>query len=169
MKTTDSTDPSIRGIYEWWQGLDEYRGDRARIRRCRSIDDVLLAEGYHKVRNQLRRQGIGFGKKRDIQLAFTVGLLAHVRDDMPEGPSLPERMAKPRSDESDRARVTGLRFRRLLRHESREALYEPMIRVIRMLDRTANVRSLAGELFFWTPENRKDWARTYYENAPDEV
>jgi len=169
MTTNNSPDPSVQGIYEWWQSLGEHRGDRARLRRCRSIDDVLLSESYHKVRNSLQRLGIKFGKKRDVQLAFTVGLIAHVRDDIPGGPSLPERMAKPRSDESDRARVSGLRFRRLLRHESRDALYEPMIRVIRMLDRTANVRLLSRELFYWRPERRKNWARVYYENAPAEA
>lgn len=164
-----SSNLEVDVLHSWWRDLNEHRGDRALLRRCRSIDDVLLSEAYHKVRNRLRREGISFGKKRDVQLAFTVGLLAHVRDDLPGGPSLVEHMAKPRSDGSDRARVSGLRFRRLLRHETREALYEPMVRVIRLLDRTANVRSLARELFFWKPYRRKDWARIYYENAPDEA
>ena len=169
METNTSAELEIKIMYRWWRGLDDHRGDRALLRRCRSIDDVLLSEAYHKVRNRLRREGIRFGAKRDVQLAFTVGLLAHVRDDRPGGPSLPEQMAEPRSDSSDRARVSGLRFRRLLRHESRDALYQPMIRVIRLLDRTANVRLLTRELFFWKPERRKDWARVYYENAPDEA
>jgi CRISPR system Cascade subunit CasB len=169
METTTSDDVEVSALRAWWRGLDEHRGDRALLRRCRSIDDVLLSEAYHKLRNRLRREGVGFGPKREMQLAFAAGLLAHVRDDLPGGPSLLERMAAPRSDGSDRARLSGLRFRRLLRHESREALYEPMIRVIRLLDRTANVRSLARELFFWSPARRKTWARVYYENALDEA
>jgi CRISPR system Cascade subunit CasB len=169
METNASADLEVDVLRGWWGGLDEHRGDRALLRRCRSLDDVLLSEAYHTVRNRLRREGVGFGRKRDVQLAFAAGLLAHVRDDDPGGPSLPERMAAPRSDGSDRARLSGLRFRQVLRHERREALYEPMIRVIRLLDRTANVRSLARELFFWSPDRRKDWARVYYENAPDEA
>ena len=169
METNTSADLEVEVLHGWWRGLDDHRGDRALLRRCRSIDDVLLSEAYHKVRNRLRRKGVGFGRKRDVQLAFAAGLLAHVRDDLPGGLSLLERMAAPRSDGSDRARVSGLRFRRLLRHESREALYGPLVRVIRLLDRTANVRSLARELFFWTPNKRKKWARIYYEKAPDEA
>jgi CRISPR system Cascade subunit CasB len=162
---TKTSNLEVDVLHSWWRGLDEHRGDRALLRRCRSIDDVLLSEAYHKVRNRLRREGIGFG---EVQLAFTTGLLAHVRDDRSGGPSLPKRMAKS-PEGSDRARVSGLRFRRLLRHETRDALYEPMVRIIRLLDRTANVRSLARELFFWKPDRRKDWARIYYENAPEEA
>lgn len=65
--------------------------------------------------------------------------------------------------------VSGRRFRRLLERESRDDLYRPMIRIIRLLDRRLSVGALARDMYFWGADVRKRWARSYYENALDEV
>jgi len=161
----DSSPAPVDILHTWWSDLNDHRGDRAEMRRCRSVDDVLLTEAYHKLRGRFRRAELLFGEE---QLAATSGLLAHVRGDIEDGPTFAEHMGQPKSEGSDRARVSGLRFRRLLRHESREALYRPLIRIIRLLDRRLNVSELATDLYYWSPDKHKEWARHYYETAPAE-
>jgi CRISPR system Cascade subunit CasB len=63
---------------------------------------------------------------------------------------------------SDQARVSDLRFRRILRLEEGDELYTTMIRVVRMLDDTVNVADLASSIFFWNEKTRKRWASQYY-------
>jgi CRISPR system Cascade subunit CasB len=66
------------------------------------------------------------------------------------------------------APVSELRFRRLLRIDSREELYHPMIRVVSLLDQATNVERLAHDVFFWGTDIRKRWAQDYFEHVkPD--
>jgi len=166
--TSDSTSFSsdtVQGIlYQWWEGLNENRGDRAELRRCRSVDGVLLTEGYHRLRVQLARTGLPFNEG---QLGTVAGVLAYVEEDAPGLEELGAHMAGGAREED--ALVSGLRFRRLLQRESREDLYRPMIRTVRLLGRRVNVGALARDLFYWGTSVRKRWARTYWENALDEV
>ena len=76
-------------------------------------------------------------------------------------------MATPKAG-SDRARVSGLRFRRLLKISDREELYQPLIRIVRLLGGQANILSLADDIYFWGENVRKNWAYAYYETAPSE-
>jgi CRISPR system Cascade subunit CasB len=77
-------------------------------------------------------------------------------------------MAMPKSG-STNARVSGLRFRRLLKVQNNSDLFEPLIRVVRMLDGNVNISSLANSIYWWNDFTRKDWAFAYYDKAPDET
>jgi CRISPR system Cascade subunit CasB len=149
-------------LRSWWEGLSENRGDRAELRRCRSIDRVLLTEAYHKLRKRVESAGLSFS---DDQLATATGLLAHVDDHAEGWSSLASQMAGGEND----APVSGLRFRRLLRREDREDLYRSMIRIIRLLDRRVNVFELANNMYYWGPGVRKRWAQDYYQHALEEA
>lgn len=169
---TESTEASpsfksapVQGrVRSWWTSLSENRGDRAELRRCRSVDEALLTEAYHKLRIRIADTGLQFAEG---QLGPVAGLLAHVDEDTGGGAGLGAQMAggDPEAD----VPVSGRRFRRLLRHESRDDLYRPMIRIIRLLDRRVSVGELARDVYFWSTGVRQRWARTYYENALDEV
>lgn len=145
--------------------LKENRGDRAELRRCRDVDEVLLTEAYHKLRKRLLKNG--FTPHSEDQLGAVAGLLAHVDEDAPEQPKLAAQMASGSQDEE--ARVSGLRFRRLLQKEDRQDLYRPLMRVLRLLDRRAKISSLAIDVYYWGASVRKRWARDYYELALEEV
>jgi len=145
--------------------LKENRGDRAELRRCRDIDEVLLTEAYHKLRKRLSENG--FMPHSEDQLGAVAGMLAHIDEDAPEQPKLAAQMAGGSQDEE--ARVSGLRFRRLLQKEDRGNLYRPLMRVLRLLDRRANISSLAKDVYYWGQSVRKNWARDYYDHALEEV
>jgi CRISPR system Cascade subunit CasB len=74
---------------------------------------------------------------------------------------------------SEKARVSELRFRRILATDDVGELYTQLRRAISLLDGTANLIDLARVLFRWRPiaeqnpyDPRKDWAYDYYAAAP---
>jgi CRISPR system Cascade subunit CasB len=68
----------------------------------------------------------------------------------------------------DSAKVSGLRFRRLLKIQGREELYPAMVRIVAMLGGSINLLSLANSVYWWNERTRKDWAFAYYSKAPSE-
>ena len=149
-------------LRNWWEGLAENRGDRAKLRRCRTVDRVLLSEAYHKLRKHMEDAGLSFS---DDQLATAAGLLAHVSEHAEEWSSVASQMAGGDDD----APVSGLRFRRLLRREERADLYRSMIRIIRLLDRRVNIFELSSDVYYWGHGVRKRWAQDYYRHALEEA
>lgn len=150
-------------LIEWWAGLDHARGDRAALRRCRSAQEVAFVPAFHRLRQNLSRIAPLDAEK----LAVVAGTLSHVRKNDPLL-RFAQQMATPREG-SDRARVSGLRFRRLLKIEGRENLYDAMIRTIRLLDGTVNIASLADGVYWWNEKTKNAWAFDYYDKAPNEA
>lgn len=161
-------------LYNWWEGLEEHhRGDRPELRRCRNIDDVLMSEAYHRARRLLA--GAGFSVQyQDEKLANVIGLFAHVRTHQkaPKARSLAVQMASGGSA-GEGARVSGLRFRRLLQVRDRDELYARLMGVIRLLDQTVDINLLARDVFYWSADTgnrvRRQWATDYWAVAPQET
>jgi CRISPR system Cascade subunit CasB len=84
------------------------------------------------------------------------------------GASIAQQMATAKSPGAG-ARVSGLRFRRLLAVSDREVLYTLLIRVVRLLDGRVNLASLANAAFWWNERTKRDWAYDYYAAAPSEL
>ena len=99
-------------------------------------------------------------------MALVAGLAAHVRIDN-EGSPIAEQMATGHSDGS--ARVSGLRFRRILKMEEQNEFFAGMARIIALLGGTVNLQSLAQSVYFWNDRTRKTWAFEYYSKAPGEA
>lgn len=150
-------------LHAWWRRLEDDRGERARLRRCKEPRDVVFSEAYQR----LRREMLGLGRVGETRLCLVAGVAVHVREHRPGG-NLVEQMASSATGR-DRAVVSGLRFRRLLAIEQPEQLFGPMIRVVRQLGRTANLYSLAADLYHWNRYVRQRWAETYYERASREA
>ena len=158
-----SNNPEVQKVMlDWWKGLDQARGDRAELRRAATPMEVAFCPAFHRLLQSLRR----FSSPAPASLAVAVGVLAHVKENDPGG-VFAVQMARPKT-ESDRARVSGLRFRRLLKVPDREELYQPLIRTVRLLGGQANILSLADDVYFWGDNVRKNWAYAYYETAPSE-
>jgi CRISPR system Cascade subunit CasB len=149
-------------LLEWWQGLDHARGDRAELRRAATPTEIAFCPAFHQLLQSLRR----FASPAPASLAIAVGVLAHVKEHDP-ATVFAAQMATPKAG-SDHARVSGMRFRRLLKIPDREELYQPLIRTVRLLGSQANILSLADDIYFWGDNVRKNWAYAYYEKAPSE-
>jgi len=149
-------------LLDWWRDLDQARGDRAELRRAAIPAAVAFSPVFHQLLHSLQR----IGRPSAERLAVVAGVLSHIKDH--DGSvAFAAQLASPKS-ESDRARVSGLRFRRLLKIADREELYQPLIRTVRLLDGRVNLISLADGIYFWGENVRKQWAYSYYETSPSE-
>jgi CRISPR system Cascade subunit CasB len=153
--------PEAAELIKWWKGLEDDRGGRAELRRCHTLAEVAFSPAYHRLRHSLE----SLGKVNYDGLALVVGLAARIKNDA-DGGSIAEQTATGKTDGS--ARVSGLRFRRLLKVKEPEELFTAMIRIIALLGGTVNLQSLAQSVYFWNEKTRKDWAFDYYSKAPDE-
>ncbi len=153
--------PELQAFIAWWQSLDDNRGDRAELRRCGTLAEVAFNPSYHRLRQTVCR----YGAVRDDGLALIVGLAARVKSNT-AAHTIAEQMATGKTDGS--ARVSGLRFRRLLKAKGQEELFISLGRVIALLGGGVNLQSLAQSGYFWNDITRKQWAFDYYSKAPSE-
>lgn len=151
-----------QALFSWWKELENNKGDRAELRRCRSATDVAFTQAFYRFLRAIDRKD----RSNIDQLALIAGVLAHVEKNDPSN-RIAEQMATQKSGSN--ARVSGLRFRRLLKIDDREELYQALVRLIHLLNGTANIFSLAESAFYWSERTRKDWAYDYYSNAPQEL
>lgn len=154
-------------LYKWWTGLDERRGERAMLRRCHDTSEVVFNPAYHRLFRSLNQ--IGFNKINRESLALIAGVLSHVKTHSGSD-SIARQIASPKVG-GDKARVSGLRFRRLLKikGEDKDELFSSMIGIVKLLDGNVNIHSLANSLYWWNNITKKQWAYDYYERAPSEV
>ena len=105
-------------LRQWWQALQPReegataklpgellglgRGDRARLKRCSGLDDLLLESATHRLAGRLMTLEAGkqwprFNSADYAPLALLAGALAHVLEDSGDGASLAARLgdAKP--------------------------------------------------------------------------
>ena len=147
-------------LIDCWKALDSARGDRAELRRCHSPLNVAFTPAYHRLRWALMKHG----SVKDEDLALVAGVLSHVKLYSPG--SFPRQMAD--SADAQKAKVSGLRFRRVLTIDDRDKLYETMIRVVHLLGDSVDIPSLANGIYWWNEQTKKEWAFAYYEHAPSE-
>ncbi|AJY71777.1 hypothetical protein RW64_20625 [Geobacter sulfurreducens] len=153
--------PETQALIAWWQSLSDNRGDRAELRRCSTLAEIAFTPSYHTLRLSVGK----FGQVHADGLALVAGLAARVKSNV-TADTLAEQMATGKSDGS--ARVSGLRFRRLLKIKDREELFTAMGRVVALLGGAVNLQSFANSLYYWNDKTRKQWAFEYYTKSPSE-
>jgi len=149
--------PATGILTRWWQNLENNKGTRAELRRCDSPEKVMFHPAFPHLCQQLE-PWLGEEWNWELRLAAVVGLLSHVRKTT--GQRLAYQMA------GNPPKVSELRFRRLLQRE-RDDLYGAMIRILQMLDQTANLPDLFNSVFYWGDPVRKRWAFEYFPNTPE--
>jgi len=158
-------DVSATILRDWWKGLLSDEEERARIRRCGDPAGVMLSPEYERLLHLLKDAGYELDPARSYAVAAVVGLVAQVTSDTGPGASFARQMAKP-GPGSKKARVSGVRFDRLLAQEQRETLYLLLIPVVDLLNGTINLADMARSLYRWDAAARKRWADDYYRSAP---
>ncbi len=153
--------PEYQALLDWWRGLDKDRGERAVLRRAATPSEVIFCRAYHRLRLDVSRNG-----SVDFEgLALVAGLVARVKVNR-DGVTIAEQMATGRADGS--AKVSGLRFRRLLKVKEHDDLFTSMRRIVALLDAAVNLQSLAKSVYRWNDRCRKELAFQYYTKAPNE-
>lgn len=152
--------PAREVLHEWWTGLENDKGDRAALRRCREPLEALFIPAYHRLYLELCNKLDKTDRPDRNKLPEVAALLAHVRSPVIEK-SFAAQMATPRQGGSE-PRLSELRFRRLLQYPTREELFPALRRVVRLLDGNVNPYSLANDLYWWGDRVKREWAYQYY-------
>lgn len=165
-------------VRAWWRRLlieeaperPPRRGDRAQLRRCRALGQVVMDKAFNDLLRDLRVKNVPLGDHPQ-GLAAAALVLMEVRGESEE-PTLGRLMAAPGKNPKQ-GTLSGLRFRRLLAIDDLDELTQALIRVVRLCGEKAPVTSLARDIFEWADpaqreKIRQSWARDYYANIPAE-
>lgn len=156
----DPDKPLGKALKKCWEDLQRNRGDRAELRRAKSVNDIILLPVFQ--RNCLRFNPFFQNEHHwESRLAAVIGLLAHIRA-TEEKSLLASQMA------GNPPVISELRFRRLLQRDRKE-LYVAMVRVLHMLGNKANMYDLANSVYYWGDSVKRDWAFKYFPNTPDKA
>lgn len=148
-------------LFKFWQSLDKNRGGRAKLRRCKTITDVIMSPSYQILCARLRPT-MKYENNFEERIAAVIGLLSHIKLHA-QGKSVPQQMAELNGNNP---LVSELRFRRLLQR-SREDLYGALIRILRMLNGKANLYNLSESVFYWGDNIKKQWSFDYFPLVPE--
>jgi CRISPR system Cascade subunit CasB len=164
-------DPSYTILLDWWGALEANKGEWAELKRADSPLRVAFSPAYHDLLRRLQGAGYRLSPDGRERLAALAGVAAHVKQHI-DNTRFATQMGNPNPG-SEKARVSELRFRRILATDDVDELYTQLRRAISLLDGTANLIDLAHVLFRWRPiaeqnpsDPRKDWAYDYYAAAP---
>ncbi len=151
-------------IVDWWSELvdDKHKGQRAKLKRCKTREEILLNPDQIRLKQILKDNKVN-------GVEVIASLLANIKNDGSSQKKLAEQMASNVKNTS-RPWVSEIRFRCLLKCDSREELYPQLLRVIKMLDAKSsmvNVYDLIESIHFWGDDRKRRWAEDYYGNLPD--
>lgn len=177
-------------LFKWWLGLSHHKGDRASLRRCDELVEVIAIPVFHDLCARLLNDGSLDARSRydaTQRLCAVAALVGRIRppqnagdaetpkDPEPDAqdkrrlPSLPLCMAGCRSPsergqmDSDKALVSQLRFRRLIQAETQEDFFHQMRRILRLLpDDRIDIAELADAAYHWGPRLKTRWAYDYF-------
>lgn len=154
-----SADSGIgKGLLTWHAKLENDRGTRAMLRRCASLDEVVLSPAYQR----FYRYMLGCGWPEDAadwqndRLAAIAVLAALVKEE--DGKDLPYRMSEL---EGERPLVSELRFRTLLKIDDMEDLLTGLRRALPLIAYKTSLLRLANDVYSWGDLRKKKWAYAY--------
>lgn len=153
-------------LTRWWNSLDDNRGERARLRRADSPDDILLTDAFFHFLHEMPDNWAQ--TQRLYASALVASTLVHVKNDV-RGKSFAAQLGT-----GDKPAMSELRFRQLLKSRTPEEFFRRLLRAIRLLKGNVNLPSLTDGILHWydeylhgperNPVNRLSvkWAQDYY-------
>lgn len=188
------SDKQLQWVRDWWRSLQpreqdkdalpgELRGqgraDRARLRRCENVEELLSNSATLLFARRLIALGGGskvFSDESQAyeQLAWVAGALALVKEDPHDDRTLAFRLGKAFGGE--RPAMSELRFQSLQAATTTEDYFLQIRRAIQLADRKTDVARLADDLLAWQLEHGQSalrassgvkfhWAYDYYLSA----
>jgi len=175
-------------VREWWSALQPEaapnrrfwmlgRADRARLRRCSDLDQLLLEPAVLVLVEQLWPDA---KPEQYRALALLAGVLAQLKSDSADQRSLAFKLGKAVVAVKDMPpKLSELRFQRLLHTQLEDELYRQLVRAVQLADAQADINTLINDVLAWCTELRGSaglahksirfkWARDYYLSAKDQ-
>lgn len=166
-------------LIEWLAWLNNNRGDRARLRRAESPEDILLTSAFFNFLQKMPETFLkNYSDERRFGILATIaGLVSHI--EIPDdSASFATQLATPPKGKN-KPPMSELRFQQLQKSPTIDDFYRRMIRAIRLLGKSVNVSSLANDIIHWydefkantdyrNPQNRLAvrWATDYFTALP---
>lgn len=147
-----------KGLKDWWTGLEEDRASRAMLRRCATLDDIVLSPAYQRFYRYMQARGwpVDASDPQKDKLTAIAGLAAWIEIDTNN--DLPYQMSER---DGDRPMLSELRFRALLKLDTTDELYKALRRALPLVKRKTGLIQLANDVFWWGDTTKKHWAYTY--------
>jgi CRISPR system Cascade subunit CasB len=172
-------EPAIFGrLLAWRKSIDEKPGERARLRRAESPDDVLLSEAFLNFLQKMPEEWSESNHLPASALIATVLAHANVHEiNQYETISFATQLATTK-DGGEKPRMSELRFQQLQKSHDPNEFSRRIVRAVKMLDGNVNLFSLANDILHWMHEYRKGidrnpqkrlafcWASDYYRALP---
>lgn len=150
-----------RELRAWWRELQTNSGNKAALKRARTPEEAAFQIGYfsllqttQKIRSEIKIKKDNYRER----LPVVAAVLAHIKADDP-GRSAARAW---RGSGGEKAVVSDLRFRRLLRVEEIGELMVYLIRLIRQVDGKVNIADIAEAILYWGDKTKRRWAEDYY-------
>ncbi len=165
-------------LLAWWHWLDDNRGDRARLRRAETPEDILLSPAFAHFLQQMPDGRWPSPQLPISDCALVAAALARVKQSR-QGVSFARSLAKPRQAGEGRAAMSELRFQQLQKSRDPDEFFRRLCRAIALLGHEANLLSLADGILHWLLEHRTQvdreplkrltvrWASEYYAALKD--
>ena len=144
-------------VDEWWPRLKGDSGDSATLRRSVDPVSVRMTAPYYNLYETAKKHGLGTWNKNG--LAYAAMVLSHIDRDSEQ--TMAAKMGKKTKDMRE---VSEFRFQRLISADISEAA-PMMIRLLPMIDKTANIGDLTYSILYWdfkTQFIQENWAKHYY-------
>lgn len=161
-------DASI-ALVDCWEGLLANKGDRAELRRCKSLEEIQSTSAYQRSYWKLiEKFKTGGNKVSNEQMAIVIALAAYIDENKAEYEDADTKKTDYfgyQISRGEKPKLSELRFRRLLKINDREKLFRFFIQVIRLLDKKVNLLDLLRIAYFWGDKTKTKLAYKYYEKA----
>jgi CRISPR system Cascade subunit CasB len=131
-------------LLDWHNRLQDNRGAKARLRRCREPSQVLLHAEFYELRAALQ----GWPENQTIALAAIAGLSANLDSHVGEA-GFAQQLGQPLTSEGQQPCMSESRFRQLIKSRDWNELYLRIRRALLMLKRRTNLLSLADYLLLY--------------------
>ncbi|TAN82755.1 MAG: type I-E CRISPR-associated protein Cse2/CasB [Gallionella sp.] len=154
-------------VFAWWgemqpaaeqEGKPNRRGELAELKRCKTLEELLLNPRFQALRRALQQTGFG-GEAKYPAMAAIAGVLARVKQTTDV--SFPAWLAQAKTNGDPR--LGELRFRRLMSCKSLPEAFPALIRILPLADHTAPVAALAHDIYYWNDKTRQRWTFAYYD------
>lgn len=148
-------------LFRWWKALDDNRGDRAELRRCEDLLQVMQTPAFQRIRRHLLEIGLEPEDGERDRLAAVIGLASHVASapDAALQKTLPP--LGQAFSEGDKPAVSPLRFRQMLDARTDDELFTRLRRVLPLVKNRVNLFDLVNAVFYWGDAVRKRWIFDY--------
>ena len=140
-------------IQDWyhWLHQDKQKGVRAQLKRCASLDEVIIERGFLRLNQALPR----LNQYNLMGVALVAGVLAITKTI--DSATLITLLGKAKEG-SDTPVFSELRFQRLLASDNEEQLFKNMRRAVIQAGEKSNPLALADCLLHWQREHQQpDW------------